>query len=414
MLKNEKSRGTRRASKVEAGILGERAQMQLVLIILYVALGLAQISAFLAGIHLWLGVGAFFGLVIFFGTSFLPFGSIIDSGIAFYGAYRAWDWPWWQAALLTFPFAIVGVGLIGAEGVVKIAATLKPRRTNFTSAPTPPAAPLPQESRNSMKSSPRIGRRGICIVCGSIKSGSFVPCEECGFQPNSEQDLTIATMLNEASVRNFDQLALDIRSGHRPIIRPEDVESRIASGREARRMLGPISSQVQSRIITEGMLQSATAFMLGGIDKTINMITPERISALSREAIVAIIGISTRNSLIEIAPKSEKQFIRKIFAKRIMIECINCKREFLSDQNRQEFATIMYQSFLEIDSKDINLSVEKIALEKQILPFVFRDKSGLLEYTVRFADYPHIAGYVKVTSAAIAKALQELSAKRNW
>jgi hypothetical protein len=49
----------------------------------------------------------------------------------------------------------------------------------------------------------RIGRRGICMLCGTIKSGSYVACNECGFQPLSDQDLSIALILNEASMRNF-------------------------------------------------------------------------------------------------------------------------------------------------------------------------------------------------------------------
>jgi hypothetical protein len=86
--------------------------------LLYLALGLVQIVAFLAGIQLWLGMGTFFGLVIFFVTAVLPFGYLFDAAVAFYGAYKGWDWPSWQAALLAFPFAIVGVVITAAGGIV--------------------------------------------------------------------------------------------------------------------------------------------------------------------------------------------------------------------------------------------------------------------------------------------------------
>ena len=95
--------------------------MQIIFISLYFALGIAQIAAYLAGVKLWLGVGTFLGLIIFFGTAALPFGSIADVAIAFYGAYAAWGWEWWQAALLTFPFAIIGVLAMGLDGVVGVA-----------------------------------------------------------------------------------------------------------------------------------------------------------------------------------------------------------------------------------------------------------------------------------------------------
>lgn len=91
--------------------------MGVVLFAIWIALGIAQISAFLAGIHHWLGVGTFSGIVIFFGTAMLPFGAIIDAAISFYGAFAAWNWPWWQAALLAFPFAIVGVAVTGMGAI---------------------------------------------------------------------------------------------------------------------------------------------------------------------------------------------------------------------------------------------------------------------------------------------------------
>jgi hypothetical protein len=96
--------------------------MQAVFVILYFVLGIFQIAAYLAGINLWLGIGTFWGLVIFFITGCLPFGSIVDAVIAFYGAHSAWHWPWWQAALLTFPFAVFGIAAMGLSGIAGLAA----------------------------------------------------------------------------------------------------------------------------------------------------------------------------------------------------------------------------------------------------------------------------------------------------
>ena len=101
--------------------------MQIVLFVLWIALGIAQIAAYLDGIHLWLGVGTFWGFVIFFFTASLPFGAIVDAGIAFYGAYQAWHWPLWQAALLTFPFAILGIIVMGLESAASLAGRIYQR-----------------------------------------------------------------------------------------------------------------------------------------------------------------------------------------------------------------------------------------------------------------------------------------------
>jgi len=98
--------------------------MQILFIILYVVLGIFQIAAYLDGINLWLGVGTLLGFIIFFITAALPFGSLADSAIAFYGAYSAWHWTWWQAALLTFPFAILGIAAMGLGGIASLGAML--------------------------------------------------------------------------------------------------------------------------------------------------------------------------------------------------------------------------------------------------------------------------------------------------
>lgn len=103
--------------------------MPIILYLLYSLLGLAQLVAYLAGIQLWLGVGAPIGLIIFFVTTMvLPFGPFVNAIIGFYGAYAVWGWPWWQAALLTFPFAILGIVVMGLSSVMGIAALIFQRR----------------------------------------------------------------------------------------------------------------------------------------------------------------------------------------------------------------------------------------------------------------------------------------------
>jgi hypothetical protein len=94
--------------------------VRVILVVLWIALGAAQITAYLAGINLWLGLGTPLGLIVFFGTVWVPFGSLIDAILSFYGAYAAWHWTWWQAALLAFPFAIVGIMLNGASAIVHL------------------------------------------------------------------------------------------------------------------------------------------------------------------------------------------------------------------------------------------------------------------------------------------------------
>jgi len=92
------------------------------------------------------------------------------------------------------------------------------------------------------------------MLCGMIKSGSYVACEECGFQPSSDQDLAIAVMLNEASVRNFEQIANAIRSGQLPEFTDKDIQKFIGTAAEARRTTGLGGPQYYTRAKTETFL----------------------------------------------------------------------------------------------------------------------------------------------------------------
>jgi hypothetical protein len=93
----------------------------ILLLALYFALAIAQAAAFFQGMELWFGIGWILSLVIGIIVLGLPFGSSVCTAVAFYGAYKGWQWEWWQAALLTFPFAILGVAVMGASGAVGIA-----------------------------------------------------------------------------------------------------------------------------------------------------------------------------------------------------------------------------------------------------------------------------------------------------
>ena len=87
--------------------------MQALVILGWLVLGFFQITAYAAGIKLWLGLGTLGAIIAFFVTAAIPFGALIDAAISFYGAYAVWHWTWWQSALLTFPFAILGIALNG-------------------------------------------------------------------------------------------------------------------------------------------------------------------------------------------------------------------------------------------------------------------------------------------------------------
>jgi hypothetical protein len=89
----------------------------LVLGALYFVLGFAQLVAFFYGLQTWFGLGGVASIGIFM-LLYLTgsVGSIPMAIVAFYGAWRGWQWPIWGAAVLAFPFVILSFGFLGIGG----------------------------------------------------------------------------------------------------------------------------------------------------------------------------------------------------------------------------------------------------------------------------------------------------------
>lgn len=88
--------------------------MQAIGFIIYMGIGLVQLMAVMAGIHVWWGFGGFFSFIIAAIVSYIPLlGTIL--GIA--GAMQAWHWEWWQAAGLFFGGLLLVIVLGGLGGI---------------------------------------------------------------------------------------------------------------------------------------------------------------------------------------------------------------------------------------------------------------------------------------------------------
>lgn len=69
--------------------------MKVIGVLAYFVIGLIQAAAMFAGFMS--SLGRFFGFVLALVLGEVP---ILGSVMGFIGAIRAWDWPWWGAALL--------------------------------------------------------------------------------------------------------------------------------------------------------------------------------------------------------------------------------------------------------------------------------------------------------------------------
>jgi hypothetical protein len=133
--------------------------------VVFSAVALVQLAAFQDGAGLWLGIGWLLSSLLFFALyGLIPFGEIGVILLTFYGAWKAWRWPWFGAAVLAapglVPMALFGFG--GAAGAVisrlrglweyNSASTAVQAPAAATPAPLTAAAPLAPAPRPSPRS----------------------------------------------------------------------------------------------------------------------------------------------------------------------------------------------------------------------------------------------------------------------
>ena len=112
------------------------------------------------------------------------------------------------------------------------------------------------QSRSS--GSARARRRGICLKCGAIKSGSLVDCPRCGFQPVNDHDLALSFGLNEHQLGDrFVGLSKTIENGAYPQLSPADMKQCLQVVPEVRRMLPLNEDQLLLQDNLETMICSA-------------------------------------------------------------------------------------------------------------------------------------------------------------
>lgn len=80
-----------------------------------VVLMLVTLTAYYAGMKVWLGWGFFPAFAVMIVAFFLrDLGGLFISVVGFFGMWKGWDWPVWQAFLVAFPMlAIIGMMMLG-------------------------------------------------------------------------------------------------------------------------------------------------------------------------------------------------------------------------------------------------------------------------------------------------------------
>jgi len=167
----------------------------------------------------------------------------------------------------------------------------------------------------------RIGRRGICAFCGSIKSGSFVQCNACGFQPINHDDLAQSLLLNENTLRDgFDLAVLEMQRGKIIKFGEDRYKSADAEIDDVRRMLALDSPRFKTRQQSEDLMRTAAqllALSFPEIVKTDSAFFGSRVVSKQKS-----FAISAFFFLYEIKKHAhdehEKVFIHKFFRNRVV------------------------------------------------------------------------------------------------
>ncbi|MGY3036143.1 hypothetical protein ACVIIV_005313 [Bradyrhizobium sp. USDA 4354] len=83
-----------------------------------VACAIAQISAGMEGIQLYLGVGGFVSFLLFGVSYAVPVvGSLLAAAAVYYGARVGWHWDWWQAFALAAPGIVLWLVVMALGGL---------------------------------------------------------------------------------------------------------------------------------------------------------------------------------------------------------------------------------------------------------------------------------------------------------
>jgi hypothetical protein len=95
--------------------------MQFILPVAYLAVGIAQIFAYVDGMHLYWGLGGFLSFLIFLFAYSIPLlGTGFVAVMTYYGARYGWHCETWQALLLALPGLIIMVILLAIGGLASL------------------------------------------------------------------------------------------------------------------------------------------------------------------------------------------------------------------------------------------------------------------------------------------------------
>lgn len=97
--------------------------MQVVFSLAWLAIGIAQVSAGMEGIQLYMGVGGFVSFLLFVVSYAVPVvGSLLAATAVYYGAHSGWHWEWWQAFALAAPGIVLWLVAMAFGGLGAIVA----------------------------------------------------------------------------------------------------------------------------------------------------------------------------------------------------------------------------------------------------------------------------------------------------
>lgn len=239
-------------------------------------------------------------------------------------------------------------------------------------------------------SSFRAGRRGICALCGAIKSGSFVECQDCHFLPIGENDLVVAFALNEDILGSqFESFAFSVRSGEKPVLPQTDHDQILTQIRTSnlRKVLGFDQPIHVRRYHSEAIVGGLCLQIVSDIPKLMQALEePRSFRRAAPLQVLAAFGLVGRSMLllgryVEDSPILETPE----FQKRVIRHATFAQFHNLCHLSAQDFQVAAWECLNTASSLGIRYGDLTVPAEEKLATFILNQDELLLR--AHFEEY---------------------------
>ena len=200
----------------------------------------------------------------------------------------------------------------------------------------------------------RTGRRGICIKCGAVNTGSFVACRVCGFQPINDRDLALSLAVNEKNLAvKFNEVTQAIHLGAAPQLSDAEYNELVRHVRSSgvKRMMGlDDETQLARDALETALARSADHVCL--IYRTACKTLGERtdIAGLNPLTMFWLIAIAAKRGLVaRMTGAEDRKYVERAYSYRCATSLLRANVLHMADNAREHIADKSPEAFGELE-----------------------------------------------------------------